>query len=518
MNKLLGLILAVVLIFGMLVACSDETDGTADGGDTDTPSNNTESDSDNEIVNEEPLEISMILPLFEEVPDMNNEYWTEFQERTNTKLNIEWVPSGDFNTKFDLVLSSGALPDVLWAPNINSPSLLRAINNGAFWEIGQFLGDFSNYPNLKENASPNAWRMMNMNGEIYGIGRNRPSIDQGIKIRKDWLDNLGLPVPTTLEEYADALEAMVKQDPNGTGRNDTIGYVHSYGGTGIHDAFAVGFGAFDPAFDEDGGLIHFNMHPAYVETVGYFADLYARGILPQEFASISRTQTQELFESGQAASYIRNIWRAWMFEESIKRHTPEAEVIVIELEGPAGPAVMLESGVFGALMLSHELSEEKVLRILDYFEQTNSHEFFHDIFYGYEGIHHELDDNGYPVMTELGEVQIGSSVQQPLPLTYNDWWKIVDKNAPEEYNERMLADTEHYAEIGKVNPFSYLRSETWVDAWPRYQNEWETRVVEAIVGNITMDEFEEYIENLRNLPQFKESFQEFAEAYEAFWE
>lgn len=500
-KRLLGVLFVVIFMFGSLLA----------GCKSDSASNESGEGS-----GDEPLEISMILPLFEEVPDMNNNFWTEFQEKTNTKLNIEWVPSGDFETKFDLVLSSGSLPDVIWAPEVNAPNLIKAINNGAFWEVGQFLGDFSDYPNLRDNSSSIGWKVVNMDGKIYGIPRNRPSIDQGLKIRKDWLDKLGLPIPTTLDEYADALEAMVKEDPDGNGKDDTIGYVHSYGGTGIHNAFAAGFGAFDPVYDDEGGMIHFNLHPGFVRTVEYFRDLYERGALPKEFATISQTQTQELFESGRAASYIRNIWRAWSFEQSIKKVQPEAEVILADLEGPEGPAVQLEAGVYGALMLSKQMPEEKVKRILDYFEMTNTEEFFNLIFYGIEGVHHELDANGYRVMNEVGATEIGTSVQQPLPLYYNDWWKSVDKNAPEEYNEQVLKDTAHYAEIGKVNPFTYLNSDTWVDIWPRYQNEWESRVVETIVGDRSMAEFEKYIEELRNVPEIKQAFQEFAKAHENF--
>ena len=88
---------------------------------------------------------------------MNNEFWTEYEKRTNTKLDIEWVPSGDFDTKFDLVLSSGSLPDVMWAPSVNNNNLIKAVRNGAFWEVGKILGDMSDYPNLRDHSPPNAW-------------------------------------------------------------------------------------------------------------------------------------------------------------------------------------------------------------------------------------------------------------------------------------------------------------------------------------------------------------------------
>lgn len=38
-----------------------------------------------------------------------------------------------------------------------------------------------------------------------------------IDIRKDWLENLGLEMPTTLEEYHKVLLAFKEQDANGNG-------------------------------------------------------------------------------------------------------------------------------------------------------------------------------------------------------------------------------------------------------------------------------------------------------------
>ncbi len=159
----------------------------------------------------------MLLSLFEEIPDMKNDFWVEFQKRTNTKLNIEWVPDGDYDTKLEFVLASGDLPDVVFARNYNSPTIQTAIKNGAFWELGQFLGDFSEYPNLRDYSAPLGFRYVTRNGEIYGIPRNRPVIDEALKIRKDWLDKLGMDIPQTMDEFAEYLVAAVTQDPDGNG-------------------------------------------------------------------------------------------------------------------------------------------------------------------------------------------------------------------------------------------------------------------------------------------------------------
>lgn len=47
---------------------------------------------------------------------------------------------------------------------------------------------------------------------------------QGLYIRRDWLNNLNLKVPNTMEEFYKTLKAFKTQDPNGNGIPDEIPY------------------------------------------------------------------------------------------------------------------------------------------------------------------------------------------------------------------------------------------------------------------------------------------------------
>ena len=42
-------------------------------------------------------------------------------------------------------------------------------------------------------------------------------------MRIDWLENLGMDVPTNWDEFVAVLEAFTFGDPDGNGENDTIG-------------------------------------------------------------------------------------------------------------------------------------------------------------------------------------------------------------------------------------------------------------------------------------------------------
>ncbi len=76
---------------------------------------------------------------------------------------------------------------------------------------------------------------------------------------------------------------------------------------------------------------------------------------------------------------------------------------------------------------------------------------------------------------------------------------------------------QNWDELGYYDPSEYVVSDTWTNTWPNYQNEWESKVVEAIVGRITMDEYRAYVDSLNSRPEFKQAYQEFRQFYDEFW-
>ncbi|HZG86699.1 extracellular solute-binding protein [Paenibacillus sp.] len=517
-RKVWSMTVSLVLSLSLIAGCA--------GGTGTEPSNDGGGQAETSKTNEpaapaaggsasaEPLELQFMVPSYSDVPDMNDEYWSEWQKRTNTKLDVEWIPSGDYDTKFDLVLASGNLPEILVATSATRPTLLSAIKQGAFWDLTPFFGDFSEYPNLKNNSEPNVWNYLKVDGKIYGIPRNRPHIDVAINIRKDWLDKFNLPVPTTIDEYANALKTIVKGDPDGNGKNDTIGILgHGFLLDDGDNNYMGPFGALDPVFNEQGGLVKDNLTTNYTEMVAWFRDLYANGVLAKEFSAIKKTQAEEMFATGRAASYARNIWRDYTWEQEIRKVQPEAELITLPpLEGPRGNSAGLATPFFGAMYISKKVPEEKVKQILAYMDMTATQEYTDFNYYGIENVHHTVVD-GQPQLTELGKKQVTTNANQVFAMAYNNKMKVVNPSAPKAYNDAKMESVKIFAEVGKINIFSVISSDTWTAEWPKYQAEWESMVVKAIVGQISMEEYQAYVDGLNGKPEIQKAYQEFAQAY-----
>ncbi len=490
----IGLISCIVLI-----GCSNEGAG-----------NNT--DNHEEDVNMEgddgPLKIEMMAGLFSEVPDMDNEFFTELQERTNTELEMIWVPDAEYDTRFDLVLASGDIPEVIWQIDFTKPTLLQSIDQGAFWDLAPFLGDFSEFPNLKNNVSPGIWDYVTQGDHIWGIPRSRALIEPGIKMRKDWLENYDITVPTSLEEYKEALSIIVENDPSGQG---TIGVAE-----GVTSPLMIAFGAATPTYNDEGGMIKDILTPQYTDMVEWLNGLYEDGLMAEEFSGLNGFQKQDMLRSGRLASYTYSIYRDFPWTEDIKKVQPEGELMTIPpLEGPGGYTAQLAAGSSGAFYISKKVPEEKVMEILKYFEKTASDELTELAYYGIEGVHHEVKD-GMKVLNDLGTEHINTTAMQPFTPGYQKWAEVHYPGVSKEENLAKQEEVAGYEELGKQNPFDWLYSSTWVDEWPNYQSEFDSKVTQAIVGDISIEEFSSYVENLRNDEQIKEAFIEFAESYEPF--
>ncbi|WP_274653120.1 extracellular solute-binding protein [Paenibacillus humicola] len=511
----------IVMLLGLVIALI--ASGCSSGGSNGGPAGNTSGGSGadsgassgnsgtQEQADSGPLPVQMIAGLYNEAPDMNNEFWAELQKRLNVKLDINWIPSGDFDTKLDLILSSGNLPEIVAYPNQTlSPSMISAIKNGAFWDLTPLLGDLSAYPNLKNNLPPNALKYLSMNGKIYGLPRTRSRIDEGLNIRKDWLDKLHIPVPTTLDEYRDALKKIVAADPSGQGTFGIIG-----NGTIVSDGdgtFEAAFGAYKPTYNDDGGLIWHQLTPQYTDMVNYFRGLYADGSMAKEFSTMKVAQAQQIESAGRSATYVRSIKWLYGFETTAKKAQPDAQIMVLPpLKGPGGYNVELSTAVNGGFFISKKVPEDKVKRILKYLDASASKEMTDFAYNGQEGVHYNMV-NGNKVPTDLAK-QINTTSLGASVLALTEWGKVDDPAAPKEYNDEKHKEAADYEKVGVINPFLVLHSDTWSDIWPKYSDEWESMVTQAIAGKISMDDYKAYVAKLNDMSDFKKAYKEFADAY-----
>lgn len=320
----------------------------------------------------------------------------ELEQRTGTRLSLNWIPDTVYTDKLMSAFAAGTLPKVIQvkAVDLKKPTVVNRVRSGLFWEIGPYLDD---YPNIKKHINPAILENGSYFGKVYGLYWELPMSRQGIQLRKDWLAKLELQVPRTTDDLYRVLKAFTYGDPDGNGKDDTYGLVDR--NDLVYGAFkniATYMGAPNYWGWTDGKLTPDFMTPAYRQAMDFMKKLYDEKILNADFPVISKVQQEERFASGEAGMMISNLL-ASSASEKLKKLDPEAEVdIVNRIKGPAGEHVWGGTGL-GGLYLFPKTSvktEEELRRLLQFFDLLLTEEVNNLITYGIEGRHYAKAEGG----------------------------------------------------------------------------------------------------------------------------
>ncbi len=221
-------------------------------------------------------------------------------------VEIEWQEiTADWGQKKGTMLASGDTPDLFIGPNVITDA-----------DFAQFQGLFQDLSSMLDQA-PNVQTMFNekpdtkviatqSDGKIYGLPKYQrfwPASASRQFINQQWLDNLGLGMPTTWDELYEVLVAFKEKDANGNGNpNDEIpmdwpGGIGGYfnpavllGSMGITLTEGSGQGY----FVEDGQVKNFLTDDRYKTMVLFLNKLYKAGLINPEVFTHDYTKYQSI--------------------------------------------------------------------------------------------------------------------------------------------------------------------------------------------------------------------------------
>ncbi|SHE24378.1 MULTISPECIES: extracellular solute-binding protein [Actinomyces] len=220
--------------------------------------------------------------------------WTKQLEDV-AGIPIAWEEvSADWDQKKSTMLAAGDVPDLIVGTGAISDSDLATY--GTLFE--DLSDDLDAIPNVKEMlaAKPELTALATQSsGAIYavpGYKRFWPPTVQHQYINRQWLDALGLEMPTTWDELYDVLVAFKEGDPTGTGAKvipmdwspvgtTGFGYFQSVlllGSTGLPLSSGGGQGY----FLQDGKVSNFLIDERYRDVMVFLSKCYAAGLISEE--------------------------------------------------------------------------------------------------------------------------------------------------------------------------------------------------------------------------------------------
>ncbi|TVQ23275.1 MAG: extracellular solute-binding protein [Spirochaetaceae bacterium] len=317
-------------------------------------------------------------------PAANNSVMQEVARRTG----VDWRPTvvtegEDHSARLSAMIAARTLPD-FFTVNIGLGDQLVA--SGLLKEMSGLIAEYGS--NVAEAAGDALHTGLNTREEVWGIPS--PAVYAArIAVRKDWLDNLGMSVPQTLEEFSDVLHAFTFKDPNRSGRDDTIGLGVRVG-AGADSNFFVGiFAAFGVPYMrpilKDGVVTSHMMHENYLDAVRYLRRLYREGVMEPDFATIPQLPLFEKLWNGAMGAidfFPNGTTQNWIgrYREDPK---PVFEYTVIKGPDGVGGTLRMHSNVHTVLAASAKHPVE-AMKLADYFHGFEGQVL---LFFGIEGKH-----------------------------------------------------------------------------------------------------------------------------------
>ena len=294
MKRLVALAVVAVLAVGCLAGCGGKTEVVNTGDNT--------------------LSYWCAVPgnAATHMSDLNDMLMYQQREK-DTGIHIEFIhPSAaSYTEQFNLMIASREFPDMIeygWSSYAGGPQ--KAIDDGIILPINDLLDKYA--PNLKAMLSENTALSKNHNkgsmtdeGNYIGfpamnIGDAR--VFGGPMIRQDWLDELGLKAPVTVDEWTEVLRAFRDKKGAKAPFSATADYF-----AGNTNSFNGAFGVGKKLYMEGDTVKYGPIEPAYKEFLALMNSWYKEGLLDRDFANNNRTMVDSQIVNGNAGATLNTL-------------------------------------------------------------------------------------------------------------------------------------------------------------------------------------------------------------------
>lgn len=541
--KIIAMIMAIALVAMACAACGGS------GGGSDEPNFETDQTSFTILGGQ-----SALSPGYKD-----NEVLNDLMEKAG--ISIEWVTMSDsLSEQVNIRIAGGDLPDAFIGVGFSNYDMMQNGDDGTFIDLTPYITE-EYMPNLTAilEEHPDIRAAITMDdGKIYGlpageqmgtagIGKEEDysifSIPQFSMINKAWLDDLGLEVPTTLDELHTALKAFKDNDMAhkmyGADAGSTLpmstGFDEWCWGQNI---FYAGFGftnwpndvCNDLILQKDGKVNFVCDDDSYREAMNYFHDWYNEGLMDIEMFSQDTTQLMAKCQQGYVGV------STWWYIEELMGDYAKDYVFLPVLDGPDGTSnVTIRTGgniSSGQLTITNKC--ESPVNLLKFFDQWYDGEVVMQLQYGPIGTYFtSQDENGvWNSITEeeaqekfgkgAGELKSYYEVWGPkliLSHYYNDTFHMEDRAI-----ERLTDLYDYWMPQVKdttVYPVSCVFTQDELDTIDRYKADFESAVSEQEGlwiknGGPTDEEWEAYKTKLNDTCGMDQLLEVYQAAYDRY--
>ena len=441
-------------------------------------------------------------------------FYAGLSERTGIQIDWQTYAIGaDHNAAYNLLLQEEELPNIIFGIHCNDADELY--NDGLIYDLTDYLPeyapDFWEYINLPENAA-NKRAIANKDGRFLFIPFIRESgfniTFAGPVVRQDWLDELGLKSPVTLEDWEEVLIAF----------KENYGAVLSFaqkrfnlagiaGGTGAFAALTLNY------YVEDGQVKCANAQEEWKDFLEVMHRWYEEGLIDADFATADDTAVRSRALNGETGVVVTAMSQLTNFIADAEKEGTGAQWKGLSYprteEGAPTTYIQTSSQTwspYDGAMVTTSCSEEELIAAVEFLNYGFSEEGMVYWNFGEEGVSYEVTEDGSYQFTELitGDERGISKALRDYTGMYSSGIGIQMADMVRAKNDKISAEA---VEIWIENTVAeqyvcppYSRTENEQTLYNDINTSLKTYVSEMalkfVTGDETLDNFDEFLKQL----------------------
>ncbi|MCI8926306.1 MAG: extracellular solute-binding protein [Lachnospiraceae bacterium] len=451
------------------------------------------------------------------------------ENETNVHINWIEIPSSGWDEKVNVMFAGDDLPDAF----IGSVNVMKYRDQLA--PINDYIDQYApNIQQIFEDVPEMRPALTTPDGNIYSLptGDDNPQnqVGEGLYINKEWLDNLGLEMPETIDEFYDVLVAFRDRDPNGNGEADEIPLCITAANDSSHFGSLFGtFGTLDNNKHirvENDKVVFTPAEDGYYAGLQWFHKLYEEGLMNRDYFT---EQFQQWKAKGDSEVAIYGVVKDWYIDNIISTQNTPQYVCLPAIKGADGTTMWDRNPspnctLDGFTITKNCKNPEVLVRWYDYI--NSGLDILNMWNYGPvdTGAWHYLEDGRWEVFSDnVPEGSSSSELRRTAgvgPTSVYAYWKYRGEGV-EKYNERFekkLEAVNTYLPVAPENviPIGYddleredernillLDIDTYLKSF----------VAESVTQGIDDEKWEEHLKTLESL-----NVERYTELYQVFYD
>ncbi len=322
MKKATKSALALTLAALMLAGCSGNTSSSSTAPSSSTPAQSTDSTGGSSSSttappsDAAPVEWSFFsdYAVGKDSPD-DSYVKQQIESNFNVKIKFETYTGDDYAQALNLKVASGDIPDVFLCTTYQITQ--KFARQGVLAKVDPQV-IYDNAPKMMEyveQKDKDAWIFTQVDGENYGVPVVWPLGDHSRVnvIREDWLEKLGMSIPTNIDEFYEVLKAFRNNDPDGDGQKNTYGMGGYLPETTTENIWPGLFGMFGSHpniyyLDENGKIGYGAIDPRTKEALETLNKWYQEDLIDPEFKVDTADSWLQKWVSGKQGYCASSYW------------------------------------------------------------------------------------------------------------------------------------------------------------------------------------------------------------------